>query len=170
MEKVFEQLLADYNLTVNGAHWACLIHAYGCDQKYLDKAIAIFESIKDHPSTKRSGAALPDAVPFESLINVFNTVRRTDLVPQYIANSTSMDVSLVSNQHRPLSHRRRAALHVVRQHSLTTTLWTPSLLADLCVGRISKPESDVELTILNSPKAYGMSIATYQFRVVSSHS
>ncbi|KAI0084208.1 hypothetical protein BDY19DRAFT_1096614 [Irpex rosettiformis] len=85
MEKVFEQLLADHDLTVNGAHWASLIHAYGCVQKDLDKAIAIFESIKDHPSTKRSGAALPDAVAFEALINVFNTVRRTDLIPQYVA-------------------------------------------------------------------------------------
>lgn len=85
MDRVFEQLLADRSVTVNGAHWASLIHAHGCVKKDLDRALAIFESIKNHPSTKRSGAALPDAVAFEALINVFNTVRRTDLIPHYVA-------------------------------------------------------------------------------------
>ena len=85
METVFEQLLADRNVVVNGAHWAVLIHAYGCVQKDLDKAVSVFESIKDHPSTKRSGASLPDPIAFEALINVFNTLRRPDLIPQYVA-------------------------------------------------------------------------------------
>ncbi|KAI0765573.1 hypothetical protein BC629DRAFT_1596686 [Irpex lacteus] len=85
MDQVFEQLLADRSVTVNGAHWASLIHAHGCVKKDLDRALAIFDSIKNHPSTKRSGAALPDAVAFEALINVFNTVRRTDLIPHYVA-------------------------------------------------------------------------------------
>ncbi|KAI0083659.1 hypothetical protein BDY19DRAFT_998387 [Irpex rosettiformis] len=94
--EVFEQLLADHDLTVNGAHRASLTHAYGCVPKDLDKAIAIFESIRDHLNTKRSGAALPDAVAFEALINVFNAVRRTDLIPRYVAKLDQYDIHLTA--------------------------------------------------------------------------
>ncbi|KAI0693474.1 hypothetical protein BC835DRAFT_1306715 [Cytidiella melzeri] len=84
MEAVFHELLGS-KIPVSGQHWAALINAYGCVQKDLDKAVSVFESIKDHPSTKQSSASLPDAVSFEALINVFNTVRRTDLIPEYLA-------------------------------------------------------------------------------------
>ncbi|KAI0337495.1 hypothetical protein BDW22DRAFT_1403107 [Trametopsis cervina] len=84
MEDVFNQLVSDRNVWVNGTHWAALINAYGCVQKDLDKAISIFESIKGHQSTTRDHP-LPNAVVFEALINVFNTLRRADLIPQYVA-------------------------------------------------------------------------------------
>jgi pentatricopeptide repeat protein len=69
---------------VQGSHWAALINAHGCVGKDLDKAIAVFNSIEKHPSTLTSRARLPDAVAFEALINVFVTLRRTDLVPVYL--------------------------------------------------------------------------------------
>jgi len=84
MEKTFTQLVDDRSVTVQGSHWAALINAYGCVGKDIDKAIAVFDSIEVHPSTLTSGAQLPDAVAFEALINVFVTLRRTDLVPTYL--------------------------------------------------------------------------------------
>jgi pentatricopeptide repeat protein len=84
MEKTFTQLVKDKSVSVQGSHWAALINAYGCVGKDLDKAIAVFDSIEKHPSTLKSLAQLPDAVAFEALINVFVTLRRTDLVPTYL--------------------------------------------------------------------------------------
>ncbi|KDQ65137.1 hypothetical protein JAAARDRAFT_53039 [Jaapia argillacea MUCL 33604] len=84
MEQVFAQLTTDKNVTVNGTHWAALINATGCVQKDLDKAVAIFESVATHPSTLASRSVLPDAIVYESLINVFVTLRRPDLIPPYI--------------------------------------------------------------------------------------
>jgi pentatricopeptide repeat protein len=81
MQKVFDQLLADPTVTVQGTHWAALINAWGCVSKNLDKALEIFDSIAKHPSTLRSRASLPDAIIFETLINVLVTLRRMDLVP-----------------------------------------------------------------------------------------
>jgi pentatricopeptide repeat protein len=84
MEKTFAQLVNDKRVTVQGSHWAALINAHGCVNKDLNKAIAVFNSIEKHPSTLISRAHLPDAVVFEALINVFVTLRRTDLVPTYL--------------------------------------------------------------------------------------
>jgi pentatricopeptide repeat protein len=84
MEKTFTQLVEDKSVTVQGSHWAALINAHGCVGKDLDRATAVFDSIEKHPSTLRSRAQLPDAVAFEALINVFVTLRRTDLVPTYL--------------------------------------------------------------------------------------
>jgi PPR repeat len=84
MEKTFNQLVKDKSVTVQGSHWAALINAHGCVGRDLDKAIAVFNSIEKHPSTLATKAPLPDAVAFEALINVFVTMRRTDLVPEYL--------------------------------------------------------------------------------------
>lgn len=84
MEKTFSRLVKDKSVRVQGAHWAALINAYGCVGRDLDKATAVFDSIEKHPSTLTSGARLPDAVAFEALINVLVTLRRTDLVPEYL--------------------------------------------------------------------------------------
>ncbi|KAI0052646.1 hypothetical protein FA95DRAFT_1675016 [Auriscalpium vulgare] len=85
MEKTFAQLQRDRSVQVQGSHWAALVNAYGCVKKDLDKAITVFDSIATHPSTLSSGLQLPDAVTYESLINVFVTLRRADLMPAYIA-------------------------------------------------------------------------------------
>jgi len=84
MQNTFTQLVKDKSVTVQGSHWAALINAHGCVDKDLNKAIAVFDSIEIHPSTLTSRARLPDAVVFEALINVFVTLRRTDLVPEYL--------------------------------------------------------------------------------------
>lgn len=84
MEKTFSQLVRDKTVTVQGSHWAALINAHGCVGRDLDKAIAVFNSIERHPSTAAGKLRLPDAVSFEALINVLVTLRRTDLVPEYL--------------------------------------------------------------------------------------
>ncbi|KAM0756175.1 hypothetical protein T439DRAFT_320873 [Meredithblackwellia eburnea MCA 4105] len=69
LSAVFEQLLKDPSVEVNGAHWASLITAWGAHQKDLPRATSIFESIAEHPSTLRSKSNLPDAVVYESILN-----------------------------------------------------------------------------------------------------
>ncbi|PSR72868.1 hypothetical protein PHLCEN_2v11235 [Hermanssonia centrifuga] len=96
MEDVFNRLLNDPSLAVQGTHWAALINAWGCVRKDLDKAIQIFDSIPDHPSTQQSGARLPDAVVFEALINVLVTLRRTDLIPVYTSKLSSYGIHMTA--------------------------------------------------------------------------
>ncbi|ETW84594.1 hypothetical protein HETIRDRAFT_235203, partial [Heterobasidion irregulare TC 32-1] len=96
MEQTFHDLVADRNVPVQGSHWAALINAYGCVAKDLQKAIDVFESIATHPSTVSSGINLPDAVVYESLINVFITLRRTDLVADYIVRMRGSGVHMTA--------------------------------------------------------------------------
>lgn len=96
MEKTFAQLVKDKSVTVQGSHWAALINAHGCVDKDLNRAIDVFDSIKKHPSTLTSRARLPDAVVFEALINVFVTLRRTDLVPEYLGRLQQSGVHMTA--------------------------------------------------------------------------
>ena len=94
MEKTFEQLEKDRGVTINGAHWASLINAYGCAKKDLDKAVSVFESIAKHPSSRRTH--LPDAICFEALLNVLVTLKRYDLIPQYVARLSDHNVHMTA--------------------------------------------------------------------------
>ena len=96
MQKVFDDLVADRHVQVQGTHWAALINAWGCVRKDLDKAISIFNSIPAHPSTRRSGSQLPDAVTFEALFNVLVTHRRTDLFSPYIEKLASHNIHMTA--------------------------------------------------------------------------
>ncbi|TBU65179.1 hypothetical protein BD310DRAFT_1034793 [Dichomitus squalens] len=96
MEKVFEQLVADRSVSVQGTHWAALINAWGCVQKDLDKALAVFDSIATHPTTKQNSSPMPDAVVYEALINTLVTVRRMDLVPPYLERLQSSGVHMTA--------------------------------------------------------------------------
>jgi pentatricopeptide repeat protein len=96
MEGVFHQLESTSGLQIQGTHWASLIHAYGCVQKDLDKAIATFDNIYKHPSSARSPVALPDAVTYEALLNVLVTHRRSDLIPTYIERLQSSKVHMTA--------------------------------------------------------------------------
>lgn len=95
MEKTFAALCADKSVQVQGTHWGSLINAYGCVQKDLDRAVEVFESIASHPST-RKGGPMPEAVSYEALINVFVTLRRTDLIPVYMDRFQSSGVHMTA--------------------------------------------------------------------------
>lgn len=96
MEDVFARLADDQSVQVQGVHWAALLNAYGCVQKDLDKAIEIFDSIPTHRSSIKSGLKLPDAVAYESMINVLISHRRMDLVPAYIARLRQSGVHMTA--------------------------------------------------------------------------
>ncbi|TCD69205.1 hypothetical protein EIP91_008501 [Steccherinum ochraceum] len=82
MEDTFKTLEADRKVAINGTHWASMINAYGCAGKDLDKAISTFESIAAHPSSH--AAKLPDPICYEAMLNVLVTLKRTDLIPEYL--------------------------------------------------------------------------------------
>ena len=84
MEATFKRVESNPHVRLQGTHWAALINAYGCVMKNTDKAISVFESIASHPSSKRGPTPLPDAVSYESLINVLVTRKRVDLAKQYL--------------------------------------------------------------------------------------
>lgn len=96
MEDVFNRLLKDGEVAVQGTHWAALINAWGCVKKDLDKAIAIFDSIATTPSAADSNVKLPDAVCFEALLNVLVTLRRSDLIPVYCNRLTSYGIHMTA--------------------------------------------------------------------------
>ncbi|KZT63980.1 hypothetical protein DAEQUDRAFT_733212 [Daedalea quercina L-15889] len=96
MEKVFREVTSGPRPAVQGTHWASLIHSVGCVQKDLDRALALFDSIADHPSSRTSGAQLPDAVVFESLINVLSAHRRVDLIPTYLSRLKSFGIHMTA--------------------------------------------------------------------------
>ncbi|KLO17511.1 hypothetical protein SCHPADRAFT_846456 [Schizopora paradoxa] len=96
MEGVFNRIAKDQSVRVQGVHWAALINAYGCVMKDFDKAMSIFDSIPNHPTTKLSGTKLPDAVTFESLINVLITLRRTDVVPEVLQRLSSSGIHMTA--------------------------------------------------------------------------
>jgi len=87
MEAVFNDILNNPEIKVQGIHYASLIHAFGCVQRDLDKAIATFDSVPRD---------ILDAVIFESIINVFVSHRRTDLIPEYIAKMTTAGVHMTA--------------------------------------------------------------------------
>ena len=95
MEQTFATLCSDKSVQVQGTHWGSLINAYGCVQKDLDRAIEVFETIASHPST-RKGGPMPEAVSYEALINVFVTLRRTDLIPVYMDRFQSSGVHMTA--------------------------------------------------------------------------
>lgn len=96
MESVFQDLVSDPSVSVQGTHWAALINAWGCVQKDLDKALAIFDSIETHPSTVAHNMAFPDAVVYEALINTLVTLRRMDLIPTYLGRLQSSGIHMTA--------------------------------------------------------------------------
>ncbi|KAI0666174.1 hypothetical protein C8Q78DRAFT_1083409 [Trametes maxima] len=96
MQKVFDDLVADCNVSVQGTHWAALINAWGCVQKDLDQALTIFDSIAAHKSTTSHGSPMPDAVVYEALINSLVTLRRMDLVPTYLQRLRASGVHMTA--------------------------------------------------------------------------
>lgn len=94
MEAIFEQLQGDRDVDVQGTHYASLINAYGCIQRDLEKALSIFDSVPSS-STPNQHSVL-DAVVFESLVNVFVSHRRTDLIPEYINKMIGLGIHMTA--------------------------------------------------------------------------
>lgn len=86
LERAFGELIADRRVAVEGNHWASLMCAHGIHCQDIDKAIAIFESIPAHPTTRQARSVRPlyDAIMYEALLNVFLTHGRIDLMNAYL--------------------------------------------------------------------------------------
>ncbi|KAJ7749278.1 hypothetical protein DFH07DRAFT_942104 [Mycena maculata] len=91
MEEIWRALRDDPAVEIQGNHFASLINAYGCVQKDLDKAIAVFASIPQFPN-----APPRDALVFEAMINTLVAHRRTDLMPEYISLMHSEGVHMTA--------------------------------------------------------------------------
>ncbi|KAF7348458.1 hypothetical protein MVEN_01362800 [Mycena venus] len=91
MEQIWEALRADPSVELQGNHFATLINAYGCVQRDLDKAIAVFNSIPGFPR-----APPRDALVFEAMVNALVAHRRTDLMPEYVALMHSEGVHMTA--------------------------------------------------------------------------
>jgi len=90
MEKVFQDLLRDRRVTVNGTHWAARINAYGCANRDLNRALQVFSEIS------KTTPGLPDAVCYEALLNVLVTNHRTDLFPEYLDHMAKAGVHMTA--------------------------------------------------------------------------
>lgn len=96
MDAVFANLISDPKVQVQGVHWAALINSWGCVQRNLERAMDIFDSIPRHHTTLRAKNALPDAIVYESMINVLVTLRRTDLIPSYLKRLSESGIHMTA--------------------------------------------------------------------------
>ncbi|EOR01744.1 hypothetical protein J056_003980 [Wallemia ichthyophaga EXF-994] len=88
--KVFETVVNDPRVKVSDTHWASLIHSAGCIEKDVDGAVEIFDSIETHPSNRQG--ELPDAIVYESLLNVFVENQRQDLIPKLLESIKASNI------------------------------------------------------------------------------
>ncbi|KIK21939.1 hypothetical protein PISMIDRAFT_680896 [Pisolithus microcarpus 441] len=96
-EETFKKVESSAETSLQSTHWAALINAYGCVLKDLDKAISVFDSIASHPSARRNPLnPIPDAVTYESLINVFVIHKRMDHVRTYLAKLQASGVHMTA--------------------------------------------------------------------------
>ncbi len=98
MEQIFAQLVANPSVKVQGTHWASLINCYGCMLNDVDRAIATFDSIAQHPSSlaRNDGANMPDAVSFEALLAVFVAHHRTDLIRPHLERMMQAKIQMTA--------------------------------------------------------------------------
>ncbi|KAF9078125.1 hypothetical protein BDP27DRAFT_1310822 [Rhodocollybia butyracea] len=91
MEQVFQQIVDNQRIELQGAHFASLINAYGCAAKDLDRALVAYNSIFDHPRKP-----VIDALVFEAIANVCVVHRRVDLIPQIVAKMNDVGVHMTA--------------------------------------------------------------------------
>ncbi|GAA6014819.1 hypothetical protein JCM10207_002192 [Rhodosporidiobolus poonsookiae] len=97
MQQVFLRLHQDRQVSISGAHWASMITGYGVNAKDVDRAIAIFNSISAHPSTRNNpNGPLPDAVVYEALLNALIANGRADLCDQYLEEMRNKGVRMTA--------------------------------------------------------------------------
>ncbi|GAA5970654.1 hypothetical protein JCM11641_007387 [Rhodosporidiobolus odoratus] len=97
MQQVFARLVSDRTVAVSGAHWASMITAYGVVAKDADRAIAIFDSISAHPSTRNNpNGALPDAVVYEALLNALIANGQAELCDKYLAEMREKKIRMTA--------------------------------------------------------------------------
>ncbi|TDL14654.1 hypothetical protein BD410DRAFT_902955 [Rickenella mellea] len=125
MEDVFDRIVKDPNVSVQGVHWAALINAYGCVSKDLDKAINVFDSIETHPTTVKSHSSLPDAVTYEAIFNVLVTRRRADLIPQFADRLANSNIHMTAYIANLLIKGYAAAGDLVRARTIFESLADP---------------------------------------------
>lgn len=91
VESIFNTIVENPHIELQGAHFATLINAYGCVLKNLNKAIGVFDSISSYPN-----APPMDALVVEAMINVIVSHRRMDLVPEFIAKMNFAGVHMTA--------------------------------------------------------------------------
>ncbi|GAA6010103.1 hypothetical protein JCM11491_005868 [Sporobolomyces phaffii] len=97
MQQVFAQLVSDPKVSVTGAHWASMITAYGVSAKDLERAIAIFDSIAHHSSTRKNpNGPLPDAVVYEALLNALLANNKAELCDKYLEEMKNKGVRMTA--------------------------------------------------------------------------
>ncbi|GAA5823166.1 hypothetical protein JCM10212_004253, partial [Sporobolomyces blumeae] len=97
MQHVFGRLARHKRVSVSGAHWASMIHAYGTVAKDLDRAIALFDSIPHHPTTRNNpNGPLPDAVVYEALLNAILANGKPEMCEKYLAEMKQKGVRMTA--------------------------------------------------------------------------
>ncbi|KAJ8294490.1 Pentatricopeptide repeat-containing protein 5, mitochondrial [Rhodotorula toruloides] len=97
-QRIFAQLVEAEGIAVSSSHWASLIRAYGVLGKDLERAQAIFESIKEHATTlSNPNRRLPDAVIYEAILDSCTANKRYDLVDEYLVRMREEGVPVAAS-------------------------------------------------------------------------
>lgn len=97
MERVFGDLVANPKVPVQGTHWASLITAFGLHADDKAKAMAVFESIPKHPSSRNSSL---EPVVWEAALNVLGqkgTLDEMESLRNRLVQSGARQTAYVSN-------------------------------------------------------------------------
>ncbi|KWU47384.1 hypothetical protein RHOSPDRAFT_30806 [Rhodotorula sp. JG-1b] len=97
MQRIFTRLVNDKHVSVSGAHWAAMINAYGTVAKKLDRTLAIFDTIRDHPTSRGNpNGPQPDAVVYEALFSALIINGRPDLCDRYLDEMRARNVRMTA--------------------------------------------------------------------------
>ncbi|GAA5861237.1 hypothetical protein JCM3774_002237 [Rhodotorula dairenensis] len=98
LQRIFARLVNDKHVSVSGAHWAAMINAYGTVAKQLDRTLAIFDSIREHPTSRGANpnGPQPDAVAYEALFQALIVNGRPDLCDRYLDEMRARHVRMTA--------------------------------------------------------------------------
>jgi pentatricopeptide repeat protein len=127
MQRIFTRLVNDKHVSVSGAHWAAMINAYGTVAKKLDRTLAIFDSIRDHPTSRGNpNGPQPDAVVYEALFSALIVNGRPDLCDRYLDEMRARNVRMTAYVANNLIKVRPLSLfRVTRKAPPTDSYYSP---------------------------------------------
>jgi hypothetical protein len=111
MEVVFGKLKKDKHVDVQGTHYASLINAYGCVQRDLEKAIAVFDSVPSSPpSSSASASASPTSSSASPTTSSVTPSSASSTTPSSTTSTNALDAIVFESIINVLVQHRRTDL------------------------------------------------------------
>lgn len=123
LDQVFQSVQKDSHVHLESSHWAALIKGHA--KVNLNKALEIFTTISEHPTTLASLMPYPDYVVFEALLEVLVTHKRSDLYDFFIEGLGNRGVPMTTFMAACLIKGRGESGDLEKARSLFESLQDP---------------------------------------------